>query len=165
MWFGRDSLYFVRGDNLKKTFKVILIIAVVGLFLTVVSIPFINNYIAYSIKKDLIRLSLPDKTEILDAVSSARKLVGNGNGMQFFGAILIKSELNLDELNNFYSEYRENEWSYIVEKQASNHIDFIDHGDVTFKALNADEKLNNYYIVYTWGDSNYPLSDLDLRGH
>lgn len=140
-------------------------VAVVALVLLAVSIPFINNYIAYSIKKDLMKLSLPDKTQMVDAVSSARKLVGNGNGMQYFGAILIKSELSLEQLNNFYSEYRENDWSYVVEKQESNRIDFIDHGDLTFKALKEDETLNNYYIVYEWGSSNYPLSDLDLRGH
>ncbi|MGO4184251.1 hypothetical protein AB4Z17_24015 [Paenibacillus sp. TAF43_2] len=150
---------------MKKTFKIILSIAVVVLVIPIASIPFVNNNIAYSIKKDLIRLNLPDKTEIIDAVSSAGKLVGNGNGMQFFGAILIKSELALEELNNFYSVYRKNDWSYIVEKQVSNHIAFIEHDDLTFKALNKDEKLINYYIVYTWGSSNYPLSDLDLRGH
>ncbi|WP_209445825.1 hypothetical protein [Paenibacillus etheri] len=98
----------------------------------------INNYIAYSTKKNL---------------------------MQFFGAISIKSELILEELNNFYSKYRENEWSYIVEKQVSNNITFIEHRDLKFKALKADETLINYYIVYTWGSSDYPLSDLDIRGH
>ena len=111
------------------------------------------------------QLSLPDKTEIVDALSSAGKLIGNGNGMQFFGAILIKSELTLEELNNFYSKYRENEWSYIVEKQVSNNIAFIEHRDLKFKALKVDEQLINYYIVYTWGSSDYPLSDLDIRGH
>ncbi|MEK4347513.1 hypothetical protein [Paenibacillus sp. FSL P4-0184] len=149
---------------MKKTFIIILIIAVGALVLLVVSTPFINNYIAYSIKKDLVEVSLPDKTELIDDLSSAGKLIGNGNGMQFFGAILIKSELTLEELNHFYSKYRENEWSYIVEKQVSINIDFL-NGNLKFKALKADEKLINNYIVYTWGSSNYPLSDLDIRGH
>ncbi|WP_339290161.1 hypothetical protein [Paenibacillus sp. FSL E2-0201] len=150
---------------MKKTFIIILIIAVVALILPIVSTPFINNYIAYSTKKNLMELSLPDKTERVDALSSAGKLMGNGNGMQFFGAILIKSEQTLEQLNNFYAKYRENDWSYIVEKQVSNNIAFIEHRDLKFKALKADEKLVNYYIVYTWGSSNYPLSDLDIRGH
>lgn len=149
---------------MKKTFIIILIIAVVALVLPVVSTPFINNYIAYSIKKDLVEVSLPDKTELIDDLSSAGKLTGNGNGMQFFGAILIKSELTLEELNNFYSKYREDEWSYIVEKQVSNTIDFLS-GHLKFRALKADEELLNYYIVYTWGSSDYPLSELDIRGH
>ncbi|WP_217900049.1 hypothetical protein [Paenibacillus herberti] len=108
---------------------------------------------------------MPDKTKMVDSVSLAGKLVGNGNGMQFFGAILIKSELTIDELNNFYLDYREDEWSYLVEKQESNLISVIEIGNTTFKALNADERLVNYYIVYNWGSSKFPLSDLDLRGH
>jgi hypothetical protein len=63
------------------------------------------------------------------------------------------------------SKYRERDGFYIVEKQTSKQIDVIDHGDLTFKALKADQILTDYYIVYTWGSSDYPLSDLDLRGH
>jgi len=149
---------------LKKTFLLILVIAVVVPILLVLSTPFINNYIAYSIKKDLVKVSLPDKTELIDHLSSAGKLTGNGNGMQFFGAILIKSELTLEELNDYYSKYREDEWSYIVEKQVSNTIAFL-NGHLKFRASKADEELINYYIVYTWGNSDYPLSELDIRGH
>lgn len=93
--------------------------------MTIISTPFINNQIANSIKRELVKVSLPDKTEWIDDISSAGKLIGNGNGMQFFGAILIKSVLTLEELNNYYSKYRENEWSYIVEQQVSDAIDFL----------------------------------------
>ncbi|MGO4540059.1 hypothetical protein [Paenibacillus sp. 2TAB19] len=150
---------------MKKLTKIMFTIIVVALFLGVVSIPFMNNYVAYSVKKELTRVSLPDKTELVDSISSAGKLVGNGNGMQFFGAILIKSELALEELDHYFSKYREKDGFYIVEKQTSRQIDVIDHGDLTFKALKADQILTDYYIVYTWGSSDYPLSDLDLRGH
>ena len=37
--------------------------------------------------------------------------------MQYFGAILIKSELSLEELDAYYSDYRRNEWEYLVEIQ------------------------------------------------
>lgn len=67
-------------------------------------------------------------------------------------------------MNEFYTRYRENDWSYIVEKQSDSHIDVIEHGDYVFDKENS-EKDGNYFIVYTWGDSTYPLSDLDLRGH
>ncbi|SDR78165.1 hypothetical protein SAMN05444162_0020 [Paenibacillaceae bacterium GAS479] len=82
----------MRGVNLKKIFKIILTLVLLAPVLTVVSIPFINNYIAYSVKKDVMSLPLPAKTKRGDAVSSAGKFVGKGNGMQFFGAILIKSD-------------------------------------------------------------------------
>lgn len=95
----------------------------------------------------------------------AGKLTGNGNGMQFLGAILIKSDLSEEELNHYYAKYREDEWSCIVERQTSNRVDAVENGDLIFKALKPDEKLTHYYIVYTWGSSDYALSDLDLRGH
>lgn len=128
------------------------------------STPLINNHIASSTKKELLEVSLPAKTELIDDLSSAGKLIGNGNGMQFFGAILIQSELTLEELNQYYSKYRKNEWSYIVEKQASDRIDFL-MGNLKFRALKADEALSNHYIVYSWGSSDYPLSEFDIRGH
>lgn len=130
-----DSDGLKRGVNLKKILKSILFIIVVVPVLLVVSTPLVNDYIASSIKKDLKELSLPAKTVIVDAVSSAGKLVGNGNGMQYFGAILIKSELNLNALKEFYSTYPESKWSYIVEKQVGDQIEFIDHNDLKFKAL------------------------------
>ncbi|WP_148930881.1 hypothetical protein [Paenibacillus methanolicus] len=110
-------------------------------------------------------MPLPDKNERVDAVSAARKLVGNGNGMQFFGTMLIRSELTLEQLHDYYTASRKKDRSYIVERQAGNEIDFIDHGDLIFKELPTDEARSDYYIVYTWGSSNYPLSDLNLRGH
>lgn len=150
---------------MKKVFLITIAIIGIAMFLMVVSIPFVDNYIAYSIKRDLIKLPLPDRTERADAVSMAGKLTGNGNGMQFFGAILIKSDLTEEELNQYYSKYRQDEWSCIVERQISNRVNVVENRDLIFKALKPDETLTDYYIVYTWGSSSYSLSDLDLRGH
>ncbi len=69
-----------------------------------------NNDIANEVENTLRETPLPEETELLDSVSMAGKLVGNGNGMQYFGAILLESELSLEELNDYYSEYRQNEW-------------------------------------------------------
>lgn len=51
---------------------------------------------------------------MVEEFSQARKLIGCGNGMQFFGAILIKSDLSLEEIDSHYSAYRDVEWEYIV---------------------------------------------------
>ena len=56
-------------------------------------------------------------------------LTGNGNGMQYFGAILIRSDLSLEELDAYYSDHRSNEWEYLVEIQEGQSIDVIDHKD------------------------------------
>ena len=51
---------------------------------------------------------------MIESISRAGKLTGNGNGMQYFGAILIRSDLSLEELDAYYSRYRSNEWECLV---------------------------------------------------
>ena len=84
------------------------------------------------------------------------------NGMQYFGAILIQSELSLKELDDYYSDHRNNEWEYLVEIQEGQSIDVIDH-----ETLNFGKEINDagYYIVYSWESENSLLKELDIRGH
>ena len=82
--------------------------------------------------------------------------------MQYIGGILIKSELSLQELKSYYSQYTTNDWECIVEKQTDKQISFIEHGTISFHSdINGD----NYYVVYSWGSTNSIFSELDLRGH
>ena len=123
---------------------------------------FINNNIAYKVEKKLCETPLPEKTELIESISRAGKLTGNGNGMQYFGAILIQSELSLKELDDYYSDHRSNEWEYLVEIQEGQSIDVIDH-----ETLNFGKEINDagYYIVYSWESENSLLKELDIRGH
>ena len=106
--------------------------------------------------------NLPKQTELIEAISQTGKLTGNGNGMQYFGAILIKSELSLEELDAYYSEYRSNGWEYLVEVQEGQSVEMIEHGGLQFSE---EIKDNSYYIVYSWGSGNSLLRELDIRGH
>ncbi len=145
-----------------KKLKVVGILAAVVLIVGVISIPFINNYTAYKVEKELCETPLPEKTELIESISRAGKLTGNGNGMQYFGAILIRSELSLEELDDYYSVHRCSEWEYLVEVQEGQSVGVIDHGTLKFS-----EEINDpgYYIVYSWGSGNSLLEDLDIRGH
>lgn len=130
--------------------------------ITEMTIMIANNCVALRLKYEIEEIQLPPKTEQIEAVSSAKKLIGNGNGMQYFGAVLIKSDLSLEEIDTYYSKYRKNEWYYIVEKQTKKTIDAT-NDQLTFKA---DIQGNNYYIVYSWGDTRYRfLYYWDIRGH
>ena len=99
---------------------------------------------------------------MIESLSQAGKLTGNGNGMQYFGAILIRSELSLEELDAYYSDYRSNEWECLVETQEGQSIEVIDHGTLQFAK---EIKDSGYYIVYSWGSGNSLLEELDIRGH
>lgn len=145
-----------------KKIKLGGILAAVVLIGSVISIPLINNHTAYKMEKALCEIPLPEETELIESLSQAGKLTGNGNGMQYFGAILIKSELSLEELETYYSDYRSNEWEYFVEIQEGQSIKVIEH-----KALQFSEEIEDsgYYIVYSWGSGNSLLKELDIRGH
>ena len=131
-----------------KKLKVVGILAVVVLIVGSLSIPLINNHTAYKVEKALCEIPLPEETELIESLSQAGKLTGNGNGMQYFGAILIKSELSLEELDAYYSEYRSNEWEYLVEVQEGQSVEMLEHGGLQFSE---EIKGNSYYIVYSWG--------------
>ena len=142
--------------------KIVWILAAAILIGGVISLPLINNHTAYKVEKALCEIPLPEETELIESLSQAGKLTGNGNGMQYFGAILIRSELSLEELDAYYSDYRSNEWEYLVETQERQPIEVIDHGTLQFTE---EIKDSGYYIVYSWGSGDSLLQELDMRGH
>lgn len=148
-----------------KKAVVIIVSAVVLLSIAFcVSIPIVNDLHAKKVADELGALPLPENTRIAEKKSIAAKLWGNGNGMQYMGALLIESELTLEELEAFYSE---NGTEYCsVSRQTGKEITVTDHGRYGFKTeINSD----NYYIVYALGEhDNFMIrlySELDLRGH
>ena len=145
-----------------KKLKLVGILTAVVLIGGVISIPLINNYTAYKVERALCEIPLPEEAELIESLSQAGKLTGNGNGMQYFGAILIKSEMSLEELETYYSDYRSNEWEYLVEIQEGQSIEVIDHETLQFSE---EIKDSGYYIVYSWGSGNSLLEELDIRGH
>ena len=147
---------------LKKILSVTICIFAISISLFVVGIPLANNHYAEQVEKELRETPLPEKTEIIDSVSQTGKLIGNGNGMQYFGAILLKSKLSLNNLEDYYSAYQKNEWSYVVEPQKTQIIEVVEHNRISFSEKVDDE---GYYIVYSWGDGPDVLEELDFRGH
>lgn len=145
-----------------KKLKLVGMLVAVVLIGGVISISFINNNIAYKVEKELCETPLPEKTKLIESISRAGKLTGNGNGMQYFGAILIRSDLSLEELDAYYSGYRSNEWECLVETQEGQSIEVIDHETLQFSE---EIKDSGYYILYSWGSGNSLLEELDIRGH
>ena len=131
-----------------KKLKLVGILAAVVLIGGVISIPLINNHTAYKVEKKLCETPLPEKTELIESISRAGKLTGNGNGMQYFGAILIRSDLSLEELDAYYSRYRSNEWECLVKIQEGQSIEGIDHGTLQFA-----EEIKGVIALFTKGGS------------
>ena len=151
--------------KLLKTLAILLIVLLIGI---PISIPIMNDYCAHKVVKQLKETPLPENTELLESKSIAGKLSGNGNGMDYLGIILIKSKLSINELEAYYSNYRNDEWEYLVEVQKGQEPNMTDHT----LGLHFTEKIGDkgYYIVYSWGDGPKSifmksLMESDLRGH
>ena len=152
---------------MKKGIKIMLK-AIKWFFITIfllvlvflISVPIANDFSARQTADDIASLPLPQNTRIVERFSRAGNMVGNG--MQFFGAVLLESDLSLEELEKHYAAYREKDWYYNVEVQDTQKINAIDHGYRSFKT---DVSNGNFYIVYSWGDGISPFRDFDVRGH
>ena len=152
-------------NKLRLWIRVAMVFVAVVLLLFSVVIPFVNNAIALGVENDLKSIPLPEKTELIESISKAGKLVGNGNGMQYFGAILIKSDLLPEDLDAYYQKYRTGQFDWLIIGQLDNDILAVEHGDLAFRH---DEYGVGYYTVYTWGSAPDWLRDwldTDLRGH
>lgn len=124
-----------RGERMKKL-EIVRILAAAILIGGVISIPLINNHTAYKVEKALCEIPLPEETELIESLSQAGKLTGNGNGMQYFGAILIRSELSLEELE-----------TYVANDGARGEyeIEWLDDGVQII--LSGEEQPTAYYIL------------------
>jgi hypothetical protein len=145
----------------KKTAIIIIItLLILSPILLNVAVMIANNFIAISVRNELRNLPLPEDTEIVSSYSVAGKVVGNGNGMQYFGAILLESELTLEELSEHYLNISTNYW---VREQVGREITVLDHRSHQFNIK--DEVLVNHYILHTLsGGTSEFLREFDLRG-
>ena len=140
---------------MKKIIPIILLIVVFA-----GSVPFVNDFSAKNVENSLIEIALPEDTQMVESISKAGKLVGNGNGMQYFGAMLIKSEQTFEELAAYYADVNA---EIVVKVQTSQAIECLEHAQLSFATQITEEE--NYYIVYLFGEGLAPFSQLDIRGH
>ena len=135
------------------TAAVLLIIPVI---LTVV-ITVVNDNTAAGVERELVSLPLPEKMVFMESLSKVGKLVGNGNGMQYYGAMLITSQMPLEGLQSYYKQY-----NCDVFIQKTSNIDNL-RGNVSFKT---DTVPDNAYRVELWGESpSWFFAEFDIRGH
>ncbi len=152
-------------NKARRWIRVTMVFIAALLLVFAVVVPIINNGIALGVEKDLKAIPLPQKTELVESISKAGKLTGNGNGMQYFGAILIKSDLSLEELVAYYQTYRIGQYDCLIASQVDNEILAVQHGNLAFRHT---EYGVGYYIVYTWGSAPDWIRDwldTDMRGH
>lgn len=124
----------------------------------------INDNVAYNVVKELKQFPLPENTVIVEENAIADRLCGNGDGVQYFGALLLKSELSLENLEEYYAQFSNDKCHIRVEHQCDRTIkqdELALHQDNSF-ITNIDA--DNYYILYSWGNYCSIYTYLDDRG-
>ncbi|MDD2648807.1 MAG: hypothetical protein PHI27_09540 [Eubacteriales bacterium] len=129
-----------------------------------------NNRISHELERRLKACPLPEQTELIDSASFAGKMEGNGNGMQWFGVLLINSKLDRDELLDYYSAALSPEDGCLlrVSRQETPYI--FDGANVKFDGftdgisayqvnLSKDSAVGTETSFWEW------LLNSDLRGH
>ena len=149
-----------QKDKVRRWIRVIMVFIAALLIAFAAVIPIVNNAIALGVENQLKKLPLPPDTELIESTSRAAKIVGSGNGMQYFGAILVKSDLPYDALQAHYEQH-----DCVVQAQLSSEIEWANSNAPSFQHKDYD---GPYFIVYRWGSAPAWLRDLldtDLRGH
>lgn len=74
---------------MKKTMLLILCITLGASAFLFLLAPVLNDGAAKRTAEEIADLPLPARSELVEIAYKAGKLTGNGNGMQYFGAILL----------------------------------------------------------------------------
>lgn len=124
-------------------------------------VPLGNNYKLNKQEIELIKIELPTNTQFIEAQSVCGKLNGNGNGMNYLSTILIRSNLSLTELKNYYSNYK-----VMNQNSAEFENDCLEHDSIMYSKLKNITDYKHYYVVYTFTSAEFgSIWEMDLRGH
>lgn len=153
-----------QKDKMRHVIRITMVtIALILLFWALV-LPIINNAIALDVENELKDQPLPPKTQLVDSISAAGRFSLLAKDMQYFGAILVKSDLAEQEMEAYLEEsLYEKKHNCTVETQTSAavHLNGLNL-NLTFD----DFSEGNYYIIYKFGSAPgwvRPLLNTDMR--
>ena len=153
---------------MKKSVKIIIGLLLLPLVFDI-AIMLTNTIIADRVETQLNKIELPEKTQLADSMSTARKLYGNGNGMQYIGQLLVTTELTEEDLKAYYNSIDEE----INIKKLESPV--VDEFFPKLEFENFDSSKNNYMVELvkfnpgtfdTYSENFFwKLLDWDIRGH
>lgn len=153
--------------HIKRTIILLMLIIVVLLYTSIV---LANNYTAAQLEKRLKDCPIPPDTYVVDSLAIAGKMDGNGNGMQWYGFLLVDSDLSENALTEWYENTicpNDDEWlrasrqetPYVFEYQNKRFSRFSDSGKL-YKICLA--KYSTAGCEETVWES---ILNFDVRGH
>lgn len=104
------------------------------------------------------------KSDIIETKSVYGKLNGNGNGINYFGAVLIDKDA-IDDVDSLVAKLDEEfeVVEYCVQKESKITSKYLEHRTLKY---DTDVKEEDGYISIQFYNSSHPDSDLlDIAGH
>ena len=129
-----------------------------------VTVTRVNDAAARDVEEQLLALPTPEGGEVVESMARAGKVVGNGNGMQYVGALLVRSDRGIGAVSGHYATASEDiDLDVTVVTSAGIESQGF-HGADGF--LGQPRPGGDRYVVYAFGDGPGGFFEgADLRGH
>ncbi len=151
-------------DRYRRAIRGIMIALAVILLVMGLAVPVANNAVAMGVAREMQALPLPSDTTLIDSTSLSGRFGDTAGHVQYFAALLIKSDRSVEQLRAHYAGYTDYSLiAYRVEKQVGRDISVLQDVNLAFHEDVADE---GYYIVYTTRTGGHALQfwlDMDVR--
>lgn len=149
---------------------VALIAFLIVIILFHVTIYVVNNHIAKTLERKLLSCQLPPNSILIDTASVAGKMMGNGNGMQWFGIILIKSDMSEDMLSEWYNSHvdiEDTDMIYVFKQETPAVFEYGNHYFSNFPNEDDCYQIQLFRSSAVGAESSVweSLLNSDLRGH
>ena len=153
----------------KKIFKVVLtLLVIIIIFITLFIVSFFVNHnylISWKLTSDFKDIIIDNsQIEIIESKSVHGKLNGNGNGINYFGTVLVKTDS--EEILKKLLPLLDEEYGtvgYMLQIDSNVNNELIEHVDLEYDKALVDGE--TYYSIYYFNISNDYSYPLDILGN
>ncbi len=158
------ALHDKQKNKFRRVIRIIMVVLAALLLLLGFGVPIANNALAMQVAKNVAALPLPAETTLVETTSLSGRLTNPYGSVQYFGAILLKSDLSLEKLQEHYWAYNQPmTLTYRVLPQTTQEISVVGEHTLAFREPIAKE---GYYIVCLTQNGGHTLQwwlDMDIR--
>ena len=164
----------IKRIYMKSRWILQIVIVCCLIILLVLSLNY-NTFVLIKFSSQLFEMDLPEDIHVIEKYKVRGKLNGNGNGMDFFACILVKTKRSQKELYDYLNnqEFTPAKNHEIVEKEIkklqSNCLEskYVETASkctpVTFESIKNEINFDDYYVLIIY-DGGYS-ADFDILGH
>ncbi len=136
----------------------VLVLLVSGPVVLLCFVHVANNVAAHEIERRLVAIPLPPGTELVDSAWAVSRFAGAGNGTQYAGAVLVRSDLSSAALAALYNDGAQNARALgETDGRVESALRFGNEYDLTEPGM--------FVIAETGEPESALLASADVRGH